>query len=105
MEIRFSQPEIALISSYFNRIDSGKTPKQWHELSQAAPEWNTVFLLLRKLLAYGVRYNLQADSEISYKDLQTKSQKPDSMWVTVHTHMGQFKDLLALYTAHHAMAT
>lgn len=102
MEIRFSPLEIEKIRNYFNRGDAGETPKQLSGLAQDFPEWHTVFLLLRKLLAYGIHHSAPADPEISYEELQKKSQKPDSMWATVHTHLDQFKDLVAQYTMHHA---
>ncbi len=103
MEIRFSQREIEEIRNYFNKIDSGETHKQLCGQHQEFPEWNTVFLLLRKLLAYGIHYNVPTDPGTNYEDLQKKSQKPDSMLVTVHTHLGQFKNLLANYTAIYAV--
>lgn len=102
MDIRFSQQEIALLRNYFNRIDSGETQKQLRGLPQEFPEWNTIFLLLRKLLAYGVYYDAPSDPGIDNKDLQTNSQKPDTMLTIVHDYADQFKNLLALYTMHHA---
>jgi hypothetical protein len=101
MDIRFNQQEIALLKNYFNRIDSGETQKQLRGLHQEFPEWNTVFLLLRKLLAYGVYYTVPTNTETGYDDLQKRSQKPDTMLDTVHTHFDQFNQLLASYTAHH----
>ena len=102
MEIRFSQQEIEEMRNYFNRVDSGETQKLLRGLHQDFPEWNTVFLLLRKLLAYGIYYKVPADPKVNYADLQQKSQKPDSMLATLHTHFGQFSHLLAIYTAHHS---
>lgn len=97
MTIEFSQQEIEEIRRYFNKIKSGETQTQ---LYQEIPEWNTVFLLLRKLLAYGIYAGLQTDQEISYKELQTKTQKPETMLVNVHAHFGTFENLLAAYMAH-----
>ena len=101
MIIQFSQQEIEQIKRYFNKIESGETQKQSHGLHQELPEWNTFFLLLRKLLAYGIYAGLHTDQEISYKELQTKTQKPDTMLVNVHTHVGAFENLLAAYTTNH----
>lgn len=101
MEIRFSQQEIALISHYFNGIDAEETQKQLPELRQKFSEWNTVFLLLRKLLAYGIYANVPTNSVIGYEALQKISQKPDHMRATVHTYLGEFKQVLAVYMAHH----
>ncbi|MFD2569779.1 hypothetical protein ACFSUS_03985 [Spirosoma soli] len=101
MTIEFSNQEIQTIRKYFNRIDAGETQKQLHGLHHEFPEWNTVFLLLRKLLAYGVYYTSQTGQEISYQELQAKTQKADDMLVNVHTHIGRFEQLLATYIAHH----
>ncbi|MVM35027.1 hypothetical protein GO755_33685 [Spirosoma sp. HMF4905] len=104
MTIQFSQQEIEEIRRYFTEIDSGETPKQLHELHQEFPEWNTVFLLLRKLLAYGIYSGLQTGQEISYKELQTKTQKPETMLANVYAYFGIFDILLAAYTAHGAIS-
>ena len=97
MTIEFSQQEIEEIRRYFNKIESGETQKQLHGLQQELPEWNTVFLLLRKLLAYGIYAGLQTDQEISYTALQAKTQKPDTMLVNVHAYIDVFENLLAAY--------
>lgn len=101
MTIQFSQQEIDIIRRYFNKIVSGDTQKQVQGLPQELPEWNTVFLLLRKLLAYGIYYEVQTDPGVSYKELQTRTQKPKDMLLNVYTHIGQFENLLAAYLAHH----
>lgn len=101
MTIQFSQQEIKEIRRYFNKIDSGETQKQLHGLHQEFPEWDAVFLLLRKLLAYGIYCGVQTDQEISYKDLQTRTQKSKDMLVNVHAYVGKFEHLLVIYTAHH----
>lgn len=98
MTIQFSQQEIEEIRRYFNKIESGETQKQLHGLHQEFPEWNTVFLLLRKLLAYGIYSGLETDQEISYKELQTKTQKSEAMLMNVHAYVGTFENLLAAYT-------
>ena len=100
MTIQFSQQEIEEIRRYFDKIDSGETQKQLNGLHQAFPEWNTVFLLLRKLLAYGVYNGLETNQAISYKELQAKTQKPETMLVNVHTYIDSFSTLLTAYTAH-----
>lgn len=101
MTIRFSQQEIEEISSYFKKIESGETRRQLHGLRQESPEWNTIFLLLRKLLAYGIYCTIQTSQEISYKELQTKTQKSKDMLANVHVYFGEFENLLATYTANH----
>lgn len=101
MTIQFSKEEVEKIRSYFNRIESGETQKQLQELQEEFPEWNTLFLLLRKLLAYAIYNDVQAHQGISYKELQTKSQKSDHMLTAVHTYFDNFDYLLATYTAHH----
>ena len=101
MTIQFSQQEIEEIRCYFNKIDAGETQKQLHGLHQEFPAWNTIFLLLRKLLAYGVYCGVQTDPEISYKELQTRTQKSKAMLANVHAYAGTFENLLATYTAHH----
>ncbi|MVM41220.1 hypothetical protein GO730_31880 [Spirosoma sp. HMF3257] len=100
MTIQFSEQEIGEMRNYFTKIGSGETQNQLHGLHQAFPEWNTIFLLLRKLLAYGVLEGIQTDSEISYSELQKKSTKPNDMLVIVHRYIGQFDSLLATYIAH-----
>ncbi len=75
MTIQFSQQEIDLIRWYVNKVKSGETPTRLRGLDQAFPEWNTDFLLLRKLLAYGVHHVVQNDLEISYQALQKKKPK------------------------------
>ncbi|SFC10959.1 hypothetical protein [Spirosoma endophyticum] len=98
MTIQFSPQEIEVIQRYFNKVRSGFLQTQ---LPQECPEWTTVFLLLRKLLAFGIYAGLQTDSGIPYKELQTKTQKPETMLANVHTYAGTFEQLLAAYTAHH----
>lgn len=98
--IQFSQQEVTEIRCYFDKIDSGETQQPLRGSHQESPEWNTVFLLLRKLLGYGVYSTTQTDQKISYEALQKKSQKPNDMLVTVHAHLSEFKNLLAAYTAH-----
>ena len=99
MTIQFSQQEVAKMRRYFYKVASGETQKQLHGFHQEFSEWNTIFLLLRKLLAYGVHSALQTDSEISYKELQTKTQKSGDMLLNVHAYLGQFEKLLATYVA------
>ncbi|CAN5326718.1 hypothetical protein BH09BAC4_BH09BAC4_42210 [soil metagenome] len=98
MAIEFSPQEIEVIRGYFDKIRSGESQTQ---LPQERPEWTTVFLLLRKLLAFGIYAGLQTNQGISYKELQTKTQKPETMLANVHTYAGTFEQLLAAYTAHH----
>ena len=99
MSIEFSQQEIQTIRRYFNQIKSGETYWQLHGLHQETPEWTTVFLLLRKLLAYGVHCGVLTKPEITYNDLQVKTQKSKDMLVNVHAYVDQFEHLLATYTA------
>ena len=101
MTIEFSQPEVDVIRRYIDRVKSGVTQKQLPGLDQEFPDWNTVFLLLRKLLAYGVHHVGQNNSDISYPDLQKRSQKPNDMRATVHAYLSQFEHLVAIYVAHH----
>jgi hypothetical protein len=97
MTIQFSQTEIELIRNFFRKIESGGAQKSVLDL----PEWNTVFLLLRKLLAYGVYYVDQTDQEISYEELQAKTQKPNDMLAGLQAHLDLFENLVATYTARH----
>ncbi|WP_461116156.1 hypothetical protein [Spirosoma jeollabukense] len=101
MTIEFSPQEIEVIRRYLNKIKSGDIQTQLHGLPPQILEWNTIFLLLRKLLAFGIHAGLQTDQEISYKELQTKTQKPETMLANVRTFAGIFEQLLAAYTAHH----
>jgi hypothetical protein len=99
MTIQFSSEEITAIRRYVDRVKSGETQKQLQGHIQDFPEWNTVFLILRKLLAYGVHYIVQTDPEISYPDLQKRSQKPSDMLVMVHAYSSQFEHLLTACTS------
>jgi multisubunit Na+/H+ antiporter MnhE subunit len=101
MEIRFTQPEVDLMRSYLDRVASSESQESLPDLPPENPEWNRIFLLLRKLLAYGVYYIVQANDELSYQELQKKTQKPGAMWVHVRTHLDVFEKLLAMYAAQH----
>ncbi|GAB4025448.1 hypothetical protein [Spirosoma koreense] len=103
MEIRFSRQELELIGNYLNKISAGASQQPVQRSDQSSPEWTTVFLLLRKLLAYGIHYDGQAEPTESYKELQAKSQKPDHMLATVQAHISQFERLLATYTDRHLL--
>ena len=97
MTIQFSQQEIEEIRHYVNKMKSGDMQTQLH--GATSPEWNTIFLLLRKLLAYGVYAGLQTDQALSYQDLQSKTQKPATMLVHVHANISPFDQLLTAYIA------
>lgn len=99
--IQFSQQEIADTKGYLKNIESTDTGFPLQEPERAFPEGSRIFLLLRKLLAYGVHHNLSSDPDVSYLTLQKKSQKASDMRVTVHAYAGQFNHLLATYVAHH----
>jgi hypothetical protein len=101
MTIQFSQPEIEAIKRYFDKVASGETQKQLNGLDQEFPEWNTIFLLLRKLLAYGIHSGVPIDQGFSYKELQTGTQKSRDMLLNVHAYTGKFENLLAAYEANH----
>jgi hypothetical protein len=95
LELHFSRQEIDQIRQFFDQVGAGEI----RELTAASqPAWNTTFLLLRKLLAYGFYYVRQVDSTISYQELQRLTTKPDAMVTVVQLHLGVFKQLLATYT-------
>ncbi|GAB3539405.1 hypothetical protein [Spirosoma fluminis] len=99
MAIQFSDQEIALLASYLQKIEAGEN--QSLGSTEASAEWNQLFLLLRKLLAYGVHAAVPTSSTESYTDLQTSTQKPNDMRVGVHAHYSLFERLLATYIANH----
>lgn len=101
MTIQFSRQEIEKIRGCFNKIAVGKTRQQLPESYQEPPEWNTIFLLLRKLLAYGIYYEVPADQEMSYKDLQKTTQKSKDMLMNVHAHLSKFEKLVDSYLTNH----
>ncbi|GAB3700306.1 hypothetical protein GCM10027592_27150 [Spirosoma flavus] len=85
--------------NYFKKIASGETQKQLDSLQLDSPEWNTVFLLLRKLLAYGIYNNVETLQGTSYVVLQSRTQKSKDMLVNVHGYLSEFEHLLAVYVA------
>ncbi len=98
MTIQFSPEELAELSRYLDSLKSAATRQQ----PEVDTEWNRLFLLLRKLLAYGVHQGVQTDStQPSYPTLQKKSQKPNDMRVTVHACFSQFDQLLTSYVVNH----
>lgn len=99
IKIQFTQPEIELMRSCFDRIASAEAPRRFNGLQQENPEWSRLFLLLRKLLAYGVYYIVQPNDELSYQELQKKTQKSGDMLAHVYAHLDIFKKLLTRYTA------
>ncbi|GAB4028058.1 hypothetical protein [Spirosoma gilvum] len=102
MTIQFSTQELDEIRRYLNSIASGETQNQLTEAYQDSQAWTTLFLLLRKLLAYGIHHIEQTNQEISYTDLQKKTQKPGDMLVHVQTYVDEFSQLLTTYIAHHS---
>lgn len=101
MTIQFSQPEIDDMRRYFNQIEAGETRTQLQDAQLEFLEWNRIFLLLRKLLAYGIHAGIQSDEEMSYNELQKRTQKSSDMLVNVHAYVGHFEKLLALYVENH----
>ncbi|GAB3751530.1 hypothetical protein GCM10028817_14670 [Spirosoma pomorum] len=95
MEIQFSQQEIDHIRQFFDQVGSGEIGES---TASSQPAWNTTFLLLRKLLAYGFHYVRQVDSTMSYQDLQRLTTKPDAMLTVVQLHLAVFQQLLVTYT-------
>jgi hypothetical protein len=91
VEIQFSEHEVNQIRQFFDQVNTG-------EIQAPFPAGNTVFLLLRKLLAYGVYYVPQIKQEISYQDLQRMSTKPRNMLTAVQMHFNIFDKLLVAYT-------
>ncbi|MBD2701935.1 hypothetical protein IC229_14900 [Spirosoma sp. BT702] len=97
MTIRFPEQEIEMMRNYFKKIASGETQKQSDGLQHDSPEWTTIFLLLRKLLAYGIHNNVATLQGTNYVALQSKTQKSRDMLVNVHAHLDEFENLLATY--------
>ena len=100
MTIQFSQQELTEIRRYLDNIKSGETRQQ----PELDTEGNRLFLLLRKLLAYGVHQGVQIQTDpptLSYPTLQKKSQKPNDMQVIVRAYFSQFDRLLTSYIADH----
>ncbi|QMW00567.1 hypothetical protein [Spirosoma foliorum] len=97
MTIQFSQPEIDDMRRYFSQIEAGEIRSQLQDVQLEFPEWNRIFLLLRKLLAYGIHAGIQSDDEISYNELQKQTQESRDMLVNVHAYVGHFEKLLVLY--------
>jgi hypothetical protein len=91
VEIQFSEHEVNQIRQFFDQVNTGG-------IQAPLPAGNTVFLLLRKLLAYGVYYVPQIEPEISYQDLQRMSTKSHDMQTAVQTHFSVFDKLLVAYT-------
>lgn len=99
MEIQFSGQELDQIRAFFDQVRSSEIREQSPGL---LPAWNTAFLLLRKLLAYGFQYVPQTDPAISYQDLQRITTKPNDMLTAVQKHQAVFDQLLAAYTRQQA---
>ncbi|QKZ14560.1 hypothetical protein [Spirosoma sp. KUDC1026] len=99
MEIQFEEQEIKQIRHFLSQVNAAEIREQSTDGSQIFPEWMTIFLLLRKLLAYGVYYVAQPKPEVSYQNLQRISTKPQDMLMAVQTHSHVFDRLLATYVA------
>jgi hypothetical protein len=94
-EIQFSRQEIEQIRQFLDQPRLGDIQEQ---APGFLPAWTTVFLLLRKLLAYGFYYVPQTDPAISYRDLQRMTTKPIDMLTAVREHQAVFDQLLTIYT-------
>ena len=63
--------------------------------------WNRLFLLFRKLLAYGVHHAGPIKPALPYPQLQKISQKPDAMREALRVHLNDFDRLLTSCEAQH----
>lgn len=103
MSVRLSKEEIIELRNYLGKLDAQETQKDLpgYAEQEKYSEADRIFLLLRKLLAFGVYEVAPLASARSFKDVQAQSQKPYGMLTAVHANFAVFQYLLDVYQAHH----